>query len=75
MKTRYRLAEDSGLPHSRVTAIIKGSQGVTPATALRLGKYLATGLEYWLNLQQMHDVAAAREEHAAALERITPVVA
>lgn len=73
--TQYRLAKDTGLPHSRVTAIIKGRQGTTAATALRFGKYFATGPEYWLNLQQMHDVAAAREEHAAVLERITPIVA
>lgn len=72
--TQYRLAKDTGLPHSRITAIIKGRQGITAATALRIGKYFATGPEYWLNLQQMHDVAAAREEQAAMLERITPVV-
>ena len=73
--TQYRLAKDIGLPHSRITAIVKGRQGITAATALRLGKYFATPPEYWLNLQQMHDVAAAREEQAAALERITPVAA
>jgi addiction module HigA family antidote len=73
--TQYRLAKDTGLPHSRITAIIKGRQGITAATALRLGKYFGTGPEYWLNLQQMHDVAAAREEQAAALDRIVPCVA
>jgi addiction module HigA family antidote len=73
--TQYRLARDTGLPHSRVTAIVKGRQGITAATALRIGKYFSTGPEYWLNLQQMHDVASAREEQAAALERIVPVTA
>jgi len=73
--TQYRLAKDTGLPHSRITAIIKGRQGITAATALRLGKYFGTGPEYWLNLQQLHDVAAARKEQAAALERIVPVMA
>jgi addiction module HigA family antidote len=73
--TQYRLAKDTGLPHSRITAIIKGRQGITAATALRLGKYFGTGPEYWLNLQQMHDVAAAREEQAVALGRIRPLVA
>lgn len=73
--TQYRLAKDTGLPHSRVTAIIKGRQGITAATALRLGKYFATGPEYWLNLQHLHDLAAARVEHAAALELIRPLVA
>ena len=31
--------------------------------------------EYWLNLQHMHDLAAAREQQTDALERITPLVA
>ena len=73
--TQYRLAKDTGLPHSRITAIIKGRQGITATTALRLGKYFGTGPEYWLNLQQMHDVAAAREEQATALDRIVPLIA
>ncbi len=73
--TQYRLAKDTGMPHSRVTAMIKGRQGITASTALRLGKYFGTGPEYWLNLQQMHDVAAARDEQAAALDRIVPVTA
>ena len=31
--------------------------------------------EYWLNLQHLHDLAAAREEQADALARIRPLVA
>jgi addiction module HigA family antidote len=73
--TQYRLAQDTGLPHSRITAIIKGRQGITAATALRFGKYFGTPPEYWLKLQNMHDLAAAREEHADALARIRPLVA
>ena len=73
--TQYRLAQDTGLPHSRITSIIKGRQGITAATALRLGKYFGTPPEYWLNLQHMHDLAAAREELADALARIRPLVA
>lgn len=73
--TQYRLAQDTGLPHSWITSIIKGRQGITAATALRFGKYFGTPPEYWLNLQYLHDLAAAREEHAAALKRIIPRVA
>ena len=73
--TQYRLAKDTGLPHSRITSIIRGRRGITAATALRLGKYFSTPPEYWLNFQHLHDLAAAREEHAAALIRIIPRVA
>jgi len=61
--------------HSRVTAIIKGRQGITATTALKLGKYFGTPPEYWLNIQHMHDIAAAREEQGDALSRIRPICA
>ena len=32
--TQYRLAQDIGLPHSRITCIIKGRQGITAATGV-----------------------------------------
>lgn len=70
--TQYRLAQDISIPHSRVTNIIKGRQGITAATALRFGKYFNTGPDYWLNLQQFYDLAAAIEGQAAALANIQP---
>ncbi|MEY4570379.1 MAG: hypothetical protein RLZZ398_1818 [Verrucomicrobiota bacterium] len=73
--SQYRLGQDLAIPHSRVTAIIKGRQGITATTALRLGKYFATPPEYWLNLQHMYDLAAAREEQEDALSRIRPIIA
>ena len=73
--TQYRLAQDTGLPHSRITSIIKGRQGITAATALRFGKYFGTPPEYWINLQHLRDLAAAREDLADALARIRPLVA
>ncbi len=73
--TQYRLGQDLAIPHSRVPAIIKGRQGITATTALKLGKYFGTPPEYWLNLQHMHDLAAAREEQKDALSRICPIIA
>lgn len=40
--SQYRLGQDLEIPHSRITAIIKGRQGVTATTALKLGKYFGT---------------------------------
>ena len=70
--SQYRLGKDLGIPHSRITAIIKGRQGISAVTALKLGKYFGTGPEYWLNLQHFYDLAAAQEEQAEALARIHP---
>ena len=71
--TQYRLAVDLGIPHSRVTAIIKGRQGVTATTALKLGRYFGTSPEYWLNLQHLYDLELATEALGPSLKAITPV--
>lgn len=60
--TQYRLAQDTKIPHSRVTAIIKGKRGITPDTALRLARYFGNSAEFWLGLQKEYDLRQAREE-------------
>ena len=35
----YRLAKDTDIPQTRVSAIIKGNRRITADTALRLAKY------------------------------------
>jgi addiction module HigA family antidote len=66
--TQYRLAVDTGIPHSRVTAIIKGNRSVTPDTALRLARYFGNSAEFWLGLQKEYDLRKARAELGAAIE-------
>lgn len=73
--TQYRLAVDLHIPHSRVTAIIKGRQGITPTTALKLGRYFGTTPQYWLNLQQLHDLENAQASCAEEIAAINPVSA
>ena len=70
--SQYRLGKDLRIPHSRITSIIKGRQGITAATALRFGKYFGTGPDYWLNLQHLYDLAAVLEQHAEEIARIRP---
>jgi addiction module HigA family antidote len=71
--TQYRLAVALRIPHSRVTAIIKGRQGITATTALKLGRYFGTTPEYWLNLQHLHDLEKAERSIAEELAAISPV--
>lgn len=74
--TQYRLAVDIGIPHSRVTAIIKGRRTITPDTALRLARYFGTTAEFWLGLQSEYDLRKARKELAAAIDsEVKPLVA
>lgn len=55
------LARAMRVPPNRVTAIVNGSRSISPDTALRLGKVFRTSPEFWLNLQQRHDLDVAHD--------------
>lgn len=67
--SQYRLAVDTGIPHSRVTAIIKGQRAVTPDTALRLARYFGTSADFWIGLQKDYDMRKARAELESRIEK------
>ena len=54
------LARELGVPSNRITAILAGERGVTAETAILLSERFGTSAEFWLNLQTMHDLEAAR---------------
>ena len=67
--TQYRLAVETHIPHSRVTAIIKGRRAISPDTALRLSRYFGTSAEFWLGLQKEYDLRKAREELGPTIDK------
>ena len=64
--SQYRLAVDIGIPHSRVTDIVKGRRPITMDTALRLGRYFGVNPQNWLNLQLNYDLEEAERSGRAA---------
>ena len=54
-----RLALALRLPASRITDILNGKRGVSPETALRLGRYFGNSARFWLNLQTNFELATA----------------
>ena len=52
----YRLSKDTGIPQTRISAIIKGKRSVTADTALRLSKYFGMSAKFWLGLQDDYDL-------------------
>ena len=73
--TQYRLAVDTGIPHSRITAIVTGRRAITPDTALRLARYFGNSPDFWLGLQQAYDLRRARKELGARIEtEVRPLV-
>ena len=70
--TQYRLAKTIGVPQMRISDIVRGRRSITADTALRIGRALGTTPEFWLNLQRMYDLDAARG--AVDLDEITPLI-
>ena len=44
-------------PSGRITDILNGKRGISPETALRLGRYFGNGARFWLNLQMAYELA------------------
>ena len=49
------------IPTNRVTQILRGQRSITADAALRLGYFLETGPELWLNLQRAYDLRVAEQ--------------
>lgn len=52
----YRLSKDTGIPQTRLSAIIKGNRRITADTALRFSKYFGNAAKFWLGLQDDFDI-------------------
>jgi len=57
------------VPANRIAQIVNGDRTVSPETALRLGRFFATGPEFWLNLQMRYDLECARDSRGKEIER------
>lgn len=67
--TQNSLALKIRVPATRIGEIIHGKRAITPDTALRLARFFSNSPEFWLNLQQMHDLSKARLELNKTIER------
>ncbi|MGP8174121.1 MAG: HigA family addiction module antitoxin [Terracidiphilus sp.] len=66
--TQNALALKIRVPATRTGEIVHGKRAITPDTALRLGRFFGNSPEFWLNLQQMHDLSKARLELNKTIE-------
>jgi hypothetical protein len=62
-------AHECRSPSVRRGAEATPALGLTPDTALRLAQFFGNRPEFWLNLQQMHDLSKARLELSKTIER------
>ncbi|HLE19757.1 MAG TPA: HigA family addiction module antitoxin [Vicinamibacteria bacterium] len=54
----------------RENELINKRRGITPATALRLSKFLGNSPAFWMNLQLRWELYHAQQMEADALRRI-----
>jgi antitoxin HigA-1 len=67
--TANALALRLRVPANRLTDIVRGVRGITPETALRLGRYFSTGAAFWMNLQTQYDLAIAERDFGAQIAK------
>ena len=58
-----RLAAEIDVAPNRVTEIIRGRRDVSADTAIRLSRRFGTTPQFWLNLQDAHDLSKAEASH------------
>ena len=67
-----RLALAIRVPSNRISAILRGERSISAETAVRLGRYLGTGAEFWMNLQSRHDISAVECAKGALIQEEVP---
>jgi antitoxin HigA-1 len=68
--SQAELARALRVPASRVSEIIRGRRSLNADFALRLGRWMDTGPDIWLNLQKAYDVRVAERDHGEEIARI-----
>ena len=71
--TQRQLADGIHVPYQRVNELVRKRRGVTPSTALRLGKYFGTSPSFWMNVQLRWDLYHAQRSEAKQLRTIRRV--
>lgn len=66
--SQNRLALDTGMPQSRVQAIIAGKRSISTDTAIRLSAYFGNSAEFWMNAQNLYELQLA--EYSGEKENI-----
>lgn len=70
--TQRELADAIHVPYQRINELVNQKRGITPSTALRLGRFFGTSAEFWLNLQLRWELYQTEREEADELKRIRP---
>lgn len=67
------LARKLNLPRTRIERIAKEEIGITPDTALRLGRFFSTTPQFWMNFQLAYELETLGQALKPELDGIEPL--
>ena len=70
--TQRDLADSIHVPYQRINELANGHRGITPSTALRLGRFFGMSADFWMNLQVRWDLYRAQQLEEHDLNEIQP---
>lgn len=68
--TQRILADAIHVPYQRINELANGRRGITPSTALRLGKFFGVSADFWMNLQMRWDLYHAQQAERSEIASI-----
>lgn len=69
------LAQATGVPQTRISAIVHGRRAITTDTALRLSAALGVDERFWINIQTDYDLEVERDRLGDDLAKIPNLAA
>ena len=66
----YRLAKELHVSAPRVNDLVREKRSITADTAMRLSAYFGNSTQFWLNLQNKHDIWVAAKDKS--LSKVKP---
>lgn len=72
--TVEQLSAVTCISQQRLASIIKGRTRITPAIAVRLGRYFKIEPTFWLNIQLDYDIRREERRSGERIRRIIPVI-
>ncbi len=73
--SQYRLAQDIGVPATRISQIVSGEKEISADIALRLARYFGMSVEFWMGIQTHYEVEKAKMTLGDRLEKEVKVFA
>jgi len=71
--SQQNLSRSIRVPYQRINEIVNKRRGITPAIALRLGRYFGNSAAFWMHLQLRWDLYRAQSSEAETLQKIQPL--